>query len=62
MQFPVIVYRDEDGVYIAECPLLPGFHTYGKTRSALDKNVDEVTALYAEMIQAGEYRIPLKLR
>lgn len=30
-RYTVIVEKDEDGVYVASCPALPGCHTQGDT-------------------------------
>lgn len=30
-RYTVIIEKDEDGVYIASCPALPGCHTQGDT-------------------------------
>jgi len=32
MKFPVTLERDEDGMWIAECPSIPGCVSQGKTR------------------------------
>lgn len=32
MRFPVTIDRDEDGVWIVECPSIPGCVSQGKTR------------------------------
>jgi predicted RNase H-like HicB family nuclease len=38
MKFMVTVDRDEDGVWIVECPSIPGCISQGKTKkAALDK-------------------------
>jgi predicted RNase H-like HicB family nuclease len=29
--FPVVIEQDEDGIYIASCPVLQGCHTCGET-------------------------------
>jgi hypothetical protein len=33
MQYRVLIEQDEDGVYVAEVPALPGCISQGKTRS-----------------------------
>ena len=39
MKFRVIIEQDEDGVFIASCPTLPGCISQGKTRAeAHDKH------------------------
>jgi predicted RNase H-like HicB family nuclease len=33
MKFVVSIYRDEDGVYIGECPSIPGCVSQGQTEA-----------------------------
>ncbi len=42
----VIVYRDEDGGWIAEVPSLPGCVTQGESRAEALDNVKDAIALY----------------
>ena len=42
----VIVYRDEDGGWIAEVPSLPGCVTQGESRAEALENVKDAIALY----------------
>lgn len=48
MQFPVLIYQDEDGVFIGEVPTCKGVHTHGKTLEELYSNLREVLQLYME--------------
>jgi predicted RNase H-like HicB family nuclease len=41
MQFQVTVDRDEDGVWIVECPAIPGCVTQGATREQALANVKD---------------------
>jgi predicted RNase H-like HicB family nuclease len=50
-QLPIITYQDEDGIFIAECPLIQGFHTHGKNIQELYNNIEEVKELFKEEIQ-----------
>ena len=43
--FPVVIEQDEDGVFIAICPVLQGCHSYGYT-------VEEAIANIREAIEA----------
>ena len=49
MKFAVMVERDEDGVYIASVPELPGCHTQAKTLDKLTERVKEAIAAYLEV-------------
>jgi predicted RNase H-like HicB family nuclease len=41
MKFIVTLFQDEDGVYIAECPSIPGCVSQGKTESEAEANIRE---------------------
>jgi predicted RNase H-like HicB family nuclease len=57
MNIPVIIYQDEDWVYIAESPVVEWFHTFWRTKEELFKNIEEVASLYKEMIKNKEFRL-----
>jgi predicted RNase H-like HicB family nuclease len=40
MKFVVTVDRDEDGVFVAECPAIPGCISQGKTEKEALRNVE----------------------
>ena len=41
MRFTVTLDRDEDGVWVAECPAIPGCVSQGATKDEAVKNLDE---------------------
>lgn len=41
MKFPVTLDRDEDGVWIVECPSIPGCVSQGATRDEALKNIED---------------------
>lgn len=41
MKFFVTIFRDEDGVFIAECPSIPGCVSQGKTEQKAEDNIRE---------------------
>ena len=47
-QFPVFVERDEDGIYVVECPVLEGCYSQGKTLDEALRNIREVIILAIE--------------
>lgn len=49
MKFNVTVDRDEDGVWIVECPAIPGCVSQGETRSEALDNIKEAIALCLEV-------------
>jgi len=41
MTFLITLFQDEDGVFIAECPAIPGCVNQGKTESEAQVNIRE---------------------
>lgn len=41
MKFLITIFQDEDGVFIAECPSIPGCVSQGKTELEAEKNIQE---------------------
>jgi predicted RNase H-like HicB family nuclease len=41
MKFIITLLQDEDGVFIAECPSIPGCVSQGKTESEAEANIRE---------------------
>lgn len=39
MQFVITLYQDEDGMFIAECPTIPGCISQGKTEQEAEQNI-----------------------
>jgi predicted RNase H-like HicB family nuclease len=58
MKFRVMIQRDEDGVYVAEVPSLPGCVSQGTTRPEALDNVREAIALYLESLKAHGDPVP----
>jgi predicted RNase H-like HicB family nuclease len=44
----VILYTDEDGYWVAECPSLPGCHSQGTTEEEAIANIREAMGLWIE--------------
>ena len=41
MKFIVTLFQDEDGVFIAECPSIPGCVSQGRTEAEAEANICE---------------------
>lgn len=41
MIFTITITRDEDGVYVAECPAIPGCVSQGKTEAEAEANIQD---------------------
>ncbi len=59
MKFMTTLDRDEDGVWIAECPAIPGCVSQGQTREEAVANIREAIALCLEI--RAERGLPLTL-
>ena len=57
MKLSVTVDRDEDGVWVVECPSIPGCVSQGKTKAQALKNIEEAIALCLEV--RAERGLPL---
>jgi predicted RNase H-like HicB family nuclease len=58
MKFRVLIEQDEDGVFVAEVPSLPGCISQGETREQAVKNIKEAITLYLESLAAHDEPIP----
>jgi predicted RNase H-like HicB family nuclease len=54
----VLIQQDEDGVYVAEVPALPGCLSQGSTREEAVANVREAMAAYLESLQEHGEPVP----
>ncbi len=59
MNWNVTLDRDEDGVWVVECPAIPGCISQGRTRDEALDNVREAIALCLEV--RAEQGLPLTL-
>ncbi len=57
MKLSVTVDRDEDGMWVVECPSIPGCVSQGKTKAEALKNIKEAIALCLEV--RAERGLPL---
>lgn len=58
MKLRVIIEQDEDGMFVATCPTLPGCISQGKTRDEARKNIVEAIAGYVESLRKHGEPIP----
>ena len=49
MMHTVVIERDEDGVWVAECPAIPGCVSQGDTKEEAVANIREAIALCLEV-------------
>ncbi len=53
-----IIFRGEDGFWIAECPSLPGCISQGETREEAVQNIREAIQLYIETLEEDGLDVP----
>lgn len=58
MRYRVLIQQDEDGIYVAEVPSLPGCISQGATRDEAVAQVREAIAAYMESLQESGEPIP----
>ncbi|MGA7981467.1 MAG: type II toxin-antitoxin system HicB family antitoxin [Chromatiaceae bacterium] len=59
MKFTVTIARDEDGVWVAECPAIPGCVSQGASKDEAIANVAEAIKLCLEV--RSEQGLPLTI-
>ena len=58
MKYRVLIEQDEDGIYVAEVPVLPGCISQGQTRGEALEGIREAIAAYIESLEAHDEPIP----
>jgi predicted RNase H-like HicB family nuclease len=58
MKYRVLIEEDEDGVFVAEVPSLPGCISQGATREEALVNIKEAIAVYVESLEAHGEAVP----
>ena len=58
MKFRVVIEQDEDGVFVASCPSLPGCLSQGMTRDEAMRNIREAMEGYLESLAKHGDPIP----
>jgi len=58
MRYRALIGQDEDGVYIAEVPALPGCISQGHTRAEAVDNIKEAIEAYLESLKSHGEPVP----
>ena len=58
MKYRVIIQQDEDGIFVAEVPSLPGCISQGTTRREAVANIQEAIQAYIESLRKHNEPIP----
>ena len=61
MKFRVLIEPDEDGVFVAECPTLPGCVSQGTTRDEAITNIKDAIAGYLASLKKHNEPAPLPI-
>lgn len=61
MRYRIIVEQDEDGIFVAECPSLPGCISQGKTRKESLENIQDAIKGYIESLKKHNEPVPLPI-
>lgn len=57
-RYRVLIEQDEDGMFVAQCPSLPGCVSQGKTRDEAIANVKDAISGYLESLRKHNEPIP----
>jgi predicted RNase H-like HicB family nuclease len=58
MRYRIIIEQDEDGMFVAEAPALPGCVSQGKTRNEAIDNIQDAIKGYLESLKKHNEPIP----
>ena len=58
MKYRIFIEQDEDGIFIAECPSLPGCISQGKSRKEVLENIQDAIRGYLESLKKHDEPVP----
>ncbi len=58
MKYRILVEQDEDQIFVAECPALPGCVSQGKSRKEAVENIQDAIRGYLESLRKHNEPIP----
>ncbi len=58
MKYSVIIEQDEDGIFVAELPALPGCISQAATRAEALKNIQEAIEAYLKSLKEHGEPVP----
>jgi predicted RNase H-like HicB family nuclease len=58
MKYRVLIEIDEDGVFVAECPSLPGCVSQGRTRAEAGENIKDAIKGYIQSLEKHGEPVP----
>ncbi len=61
MRLRILIEKDEEGNFVAECPTLPGCISQGKSRAEAIINIKDAILGYIESLKKHNEPIPLSI-
>jgi len=61
MKLRILIEQDEDGIFVAECPSLPGCVSQGETRKESVENIQDAIRGYLESLKKHNEPIPASI-
>jgi predicted RNase H-like HicB family nuclease len=58
MRYRILIEQDEDRIFVAECPSLPGCISQGKMRKEAINNIQDAIRGYIESLKKHDEPIP----
>lgn len=58
MKYRIYIEQDEDEIFVAECPSLPGCISQGKTHKEAVENIQDAIGGYIESLKKHDEPIP----
>jgi predicted RNase H-like HicB family nuclease len=58
MKYRIFIEQDEDGIFVAQCPSLPGCISQGNTRKEAIENIQDAIRGYLESLDKHDEPIP----
>ncbi len=58
MKYRILIEQDEDGIFVAECPSLPGCISQGTTRGEALENIQDAIKGYLESLKKHNEPVP----
>ena len=58
MKYRITIQQDEDGIFVAKCPSLPGCISQGKTRDEVLANIKDAMSGYLQSLKKHGEPLP----
>jgi len=58
MNYRILIEQDEDGIFVAECPSLPGCISQGNTRNEAIDNIKDAISGYIQSLKKHNEPVP----